>query len=250
MRGAIWMAAAAVSIAANASFAALVATHEPAPPAPRPPILMRLAPPPPKPVAPPAPPPPVELPKPPPPRPQLVKKLAPRPQPARAPEAPPPPAPKIGVSPDASSADGLAVASGTTTDGELGTGTTMDKVPPPPVPEPVAPPAPPPPPAAKPTGKRYVPIFQVTRMPKAIHPVAPEIPQAFRDAPHEALVVIEVELDEHGHVTAAKVIRAAGSGLDEAALAAAHQTDFEPALVGTQAVAVRYQIPYRFRVRG
>jgi len=58
----------------------------------------------------------------------------------------------------------------------------------------------------------------------------------------------------HGSADAAAVLYfATGKSIADAvgaALAAAKQTDFEPALVGNQPVPVRYQIPYRFRVRG
>jgi protein TonB len=163
------------------------------------------------------------------------------------PTAPPPPAPKIGVSEDATAKDGLAVATGVTTDGTLGTGTSTD-----PTPEPPAPPAPPPPtPAPAPRGPHVFKAFEVTRMPKAIHPAAPVVPDAFKEqAQREAVVVIEVVIDARGNVVDARVLRHADFGLDDAALAAARTTTFEPALVGTDAVAVRYQIPYRFKVRG
>jgi len=239
MRGEIWIVAAALSVAANASFAAFVATREPPQPPAPPPIEMRLAAPP-KRIAKIDPPPP---PLPPPPKPQLVKKIAPKPIPLAAPQ-PPPEIQKVGIDPDTSSHGDLTISAGSTSEGEVGTGNTMDKTPP-------APPEPPTlAPKAKPAGKHFVPIFQVTRMPKPKHAVSPEIPEAFRDAQREALVVIEVELDEQGRVTGARVIRHAEFGLDDAALAAAKQTDFEPALVGNQPVPVRYQIPYRFRVRG
>jgi protein TonB len=234
----LWISTAVVSLAAHGAFAAWIATKEPAKKPVRPAIEMRLAPPPPKKVEPPPPPPPE------PPKPQLVKKLAPKPiVHAAPPQAAPPEVQKVGIDPDMDKG-GPALAAGGTSEGTPGTGNTMDKTPaaPPPPPEPPAP-------AARP-GKHFVPIFSVTRMPKAKRAVAPEIPAAFRDAQREALVVVEVELDEQGRVTGARVVRHAEFGLDDAALAAAKQTEFEPALVGTQAVAVRYQIPYRFRVRG
>jgi TonB family protein len=136
----------------------------------------------------------------------------------------------------------MAVSTGVTQEGQPDTGSSLEKTPAPPTPP--APPAP----AAKPGGKRFVPIYQVTRMPKAKAPVSPEIPDAFRQAEREALVVVEVELDVHGHVQNARVVRHAEFGLDDAALAAAKLTEFEPALVGDEAVPVRYQIPYRFKV--
>lgn len=231
----LWVTASVVAVGAHVALAAWVETREPPAKPHRPPIEMRLAPAPKPPKAEPPPPPP-----PPPPKPQLVKKLAPRPRPAAPSEPPPPEAPKIGIE-DSAPAGEIAVAPGVSQEGTPGTGNSDTKDPAPP-----APPEPPKPAAAP--HSHFVPIYQVTRMPKAKHPISPEIPDAFRQAEREALVVVEVELDAAGHVTNAKVIRHAEFGLDDAALAAAKQTEFEPALVGTQPVPVRYQIPYRFQV--
>jgi len=230
-----WLIAAVVSAAAHVCFAAWVDGHAPARRTPPPPIVMELAaaPKPPPRVLPP-PPPPVP---PPPKKPIVVKKLAVKPQPAPADPTPPPPeTAKLGAPDDSGD---VAVNPGTPDGDPDG---TVDKAPP-------APPAPPPPAPAKPKGQ-FVPIYQVTRLPHAKHAVSPEIPEAFRQANREAQVVVEVEIDAQGHVTGARVIRHGEFGLDEAALTAAKQTEFEPALVGTQPVPVRFQIPYRFRVRG
>jgi protein TonB len=182
-------------------------------------------------------PPPRVLPPPPPPpppkKPIVVKKLAVKPQPPPADPTPPPP--ELGVTDDGPG--DVAVNTGTPDGDPAG---TAEK----------APPAPPAPPAPAKPKSQFVPIYQVTRLPHATRAVTPEIPEAFRQANREAQVVVEVEIDAHGHVTGARVIRHAEFGLDEAALAAAKQTEFEPALVGTQPVPVRFQIPYRFRVRG
>jgi periplasmic protein TonB len=239
VRAWLWGSAAAVSVTAHVAFAAWALAREPAPRTPvRPPVVMELAAiAKPKPVEPPKPPPP---PPPPPPKPVTIKKVA-----KHAPSAPPPPsAPKVGI--DApETPGGLAVPTGETPDGDPnadGQGTE------PAPPAPAAPPAPLAPPA--PPAKKFVPIYEVTQVPRAKHRVEPEIPEAFRRAQREALVVIEVEIDVHGKVTGARVLRHAEYGLDDAALAAAKQTEFEPALMGTTPVAVRYQIPYRFQVRG
>ena len=235
-----WLVAAVVSIAAHVAAASFISQHEATKPRiARPPIEMEIAE-----VKKPPPPPEVkELPPPPPPKkPIVVKKIVPKIVPPAV-EPPPPAAPKIGIDPE-NSANGssVSVASGVSLDGEVGTGNVMDKtIPPPEAPVPPQPPA---------KGKRFIPSYQVTRQPIAKHPVQPEIPEAFRDAQREALVVVELEIDETGHVHSARVLRHADFGLDDAALAAAKATEFEPALMGTTPVAVRYQIPYRFKVRG
>lgn len=233
-----WMIAAAVSAAAHVAFAAWVENAEPNKKA-RPPIEMSLAKLPPKPeppkAEPPPPPPPPEPPKPK--QPKVVKKLSTPP--------PPPETQRVGVDESATTDKGeVAVSTGVTNDGVLGTGTSMNKDLPPPPP---APPAPPPPPPPKP---KFFPSYEVTKLPSIKKAVQPEIPDAFRRAQREALVVIEVEIDVRGKVVGARVLRKADFGLDEAALAAAKATEFEPALMGTTPVPVRYQLPYRFKVRG
>jgi protein TonB len=232
-----WIAAAAVSVIAHVGFAKWVDDAEPRK-KPRPPIEMTLAKLPPKVVEPPAPPPP-----PPPPevqKPKRVTKVV-----KTVPQPPPPPeTQRVGISEDATTDTGdVAVSTGVTTDGVLGTGTSMEKELPPPPPAPPAPPPPPPKP-------KFFPSYEVTKLPTIKKAVHPEIPDAFRQAQREALVVIEVEIDAKGKVVSARVMRHADHGLDDAALAAAKATEFEPALMGTTPVPVRYQLPYRFKVRG
>ena len=229
-----WIAAAAVSVIAHVGFARWVDHQEPAK-KPRPPIEMTLAQLPPKIVEPPPPPPPpppkIEKPK----RvTKVVKQVAP---------PPPPETQRVGIREDATAATSdVAVSTGVTTDGVIGTGTAMDEALPPPPPAPPAPPAPPKP--------KFFPSYEVTKLPVIKKAVHPEIPDAFRQAQREALVVIEVEIDVRGKVVGARVLRRADFGLDDAALAAARATEFEPALMGTTPVPVRYQLPYRFKVRG
>lgn len=235
-----WMIAASVSMMAHGLFAVWVENAEPQKkPLPR--IEMSLAP---LPKKEPPPPPKIEPPKVEPPKvvkPKLVKKVA-----KRLPPPPPPPETmRVGIDETATTDKGtIAVSTGVTTDGVLGTGTSMDKDLPPPPP---APPAPPPPPPVKP---KFFPSYEVTKLPTIKKAVQPEIPDEFRQAQREALVVIEVEIDARGKVVGARVLRKADYGLSEAALAAAKATEFEPAFMGTTPVPVRYQLPYRFKVRG
>ena len=232
-----WIAAAIVSVGAHGLFATWLEHADPKR-KPRPPIEMTLAKLPPKPIVePPPPPPPPEPPK-------QTPKLVTRVVKSVPPPPPPPETQRVGISDDATNDKGvIAVPVGVTTDGVLGTGTSMEKDLPPPPP---APPAPPPPPA-KP---KFFPSYEVTKLPAIKKAVQPEIPDAFREAQREALVVVEVEIDVRGRVVGARVMRHADFGLDDAALAAAKATEFEPALMGTTPVPVRYQLPYRFKVRG
>jgi protein TonB len=240
-----WIIAAVVSAGTHAALAAWLETAEPTPRPKRPAIEMQLTAPP---RLAPAPPPPSPPPAVPPPKPVVARHAAPHrpsapppPSVTPPPAAPSPPSQKIGIT-DAPAADGIAVATGTSLEGEVGTGTVDTPAPP-------APPAPPPPPARS-TGKHYWPAYKVTRLPKPRTPIAPVLPDAFRSAQREQHVVIEVDIDETGHVVNARVVGSAEYGLGEASLAAVRRTEFEPALVEAQPVPIHYTIPLTFRVRG
>jgi TonB family protein len=235
MNASLWIMAAAISLAAHASFAAWLETREPAKKIAPPAIEMQLS-------APKAKPPKIVEPPPPPVVKPVAHKVIAKPHPAAA---PPPEFQKVGIDEDKSSTNGLAVAAGGNLEGEVGTGNTMDKTPPEPE-APVAPPAP----APAPAGKHFVPEFKVTKLPQPKSAIRPELPAAFREAQREAHVTVEVEIDETGHVVHAKLVGKDEFGLAGAVLAAVEHTEFEPALVGTQPVPVRYHIPFTFRVHG
>lgn len=59
-------------------------------------------------------------------------------------------------------------------------------------------------------------------------------------------VVMSLLIDDAGRVREAKLVRGAGGGLDEAALAAVRGLRFRPAKVGEKPVAVRIQYTHRF----
>jgi TonB family protein len=187
-------------------------------------------------------PPPVEMPPPPIARviaKEVVKKLVRAKKSEPAPKEAPAPPPKVGVSEAELSPEGeMAVASGVTLDGVLGTGTgTVAKT------EGVQ--------GGTGTGRvKHVPIFAVTRLPKAKSVVEPDVPESYRSRSRDIVVVLELDIDAQGRVEGVRVIRGAGSDLDRAVMRAAEETEFEPALVGADPVPVRYRIPYRIRVRG
>lgn len=160
----------------------------------------------------------------------------------------PPPTKRIGVKAETVAVTSDLVApTGVDNDGIAGTGDSMDKNLPAPPPEPPAPPPPPPPPK-KPV---FLPSYEVHVPPRVKYAGQPEIPAAFRDAQREAVVVIEVDIDVSGRVVNVRALKRADFGLTEAAIAAAKQTTFEPARnESNQPVPVRFQIPYRFKVRG
>ena len=238
----VWLVAGAVTLASHGALAGWLSQREPVvhPPLPKTVVRFKVMPPPVKKVVPP----PVKLPEPPPPPPKLVKRVRPK----AAPSQPPPDGPTrtdivepagSGLSPDQSAPQGsMTVQSGGAIDGAIqeGRGSEKTRV------------AEPPPP--RPAPRKFVPIFEVTRMPRAIRRVEPDVPDDFASQKREAVVVVEVAISASGRVVDARVVKKAGFGLDEAAIAAARRTPFEPAMQGDRPVAVKMQIPYRFKVRG
>ncbi len=82
--------------------------------------------------------------------------------------------------------------------------------------------------------------------PKRKIPVAPKYTMQARQAEIEGVVRVEVTVDETGHVLNARVLSGLGYGLDEAALAAAKATVFEPATRCGKPVVGTAVLPFRF----
>jgi protein TonB len=82
--------------------------------------------------------------------------------------------------------------------------------------------------------------------PKRKIPVAPKYTMQARQAEIEGVVRVEVTVDESGHVLSARVLSGLGYGLDEAAVAAARATLFEPATRCGKAVIGTTVLPFRF----
>jgi protein TonB len=224
----VWIGAAGVSVIAHVAFAAWVDRREPAPVVKRPATVMRFVPPKPRSVEPPPPPPPPP-----------VEPAKPRVVHAAKRVVPAAPAPKAGIDPDTSASGDIAVAAGPDLAAPIGGEVEH------------APPAPPPPPLPPaPRAKHFIPEFKVTRLPAPKTPIRPELPAALRTTQGELHVTVEVEIDETGRVVHARVLGRVEPGLDTAVIAAVEHTAFEPALVGTQPVPVRYHIPFTFRVHG
>jgi protein TonB len=82
--------------------------------------------------------------------------------------------------------------------------------------------------------------------PKRKVPVAPKYTMQARQAEIEGVVRVQVTVDESGHVLNARVVSGLGYGLDEAALAAARATTFEPATQCGKPVVGTVILPFRF----
>ncbi len=100
-----------------------------------------------------------------------------------------------------------------------------------------------------PEGVRYVPSYQADTQPQVLREVRlqnSEWPAEARRAGIEGSVVVSIAIDAEGNVTAAKLVRGLGYGLDEAALKAVRGFKFRPATVKGQPVATEIKYTYTF----
>jgi protein TonB len=198
--------------------------------------------------APEKPPPPPPEPEPPKPPPRAIAKVAPRPQ-------PPPPVPQVAPSPIPPPNDppppeankeepihiGISLSSTTEAGGFAApVGNTLYGAAPKVAPDPgeVKP-------YAAPFG-RYVPPYQVTRLPELVTEVKAIYPEEARKLGLEGRVVLRLVVDATGQVAEAKVLRRAGHGFDEAALNAIRRFKFKPGLTGTEPVSTEIIYTYTF----
>ncbi len=93
-------------------------------------------------------------------------------------------------------------------------------------------------------------VSQVSRLPVLKLRTDPEYPSAAKRAGVEGVVVLEVVLDPSGVVQQVTVVQGIGYGCDEAAVEALRQSVFSPAYVGEEAVALKFQVPFRFKFDG
>jgi hypothetical protein len=123
-------------------------------------------------------------------------------EPPKVNDEPPPPPLKVGIDESQLAAEGgMAVASGVTLDGVIGTGTGT-----------IATKAKEGVPGGRGKGRvKHVPIFAVTRLPKAKTVVEPEVPETYRNTSRDIVVVVELDIDAKGRVEEVRVIRGAGS---------------------------------------
>jgi periplasmic protein TonB len=93
-----------------------------------------------------------------------------------------------------------------------------------------------------------VPAWRLTTMPVPKKTVKAPYPEDARRAGIEGAVLLELTIDEQGHVTAVRLVEGVGHGLDEPAIAAAGQFLFEPARVDGVPVATVITFTYRWEL--
>jgi protein TonB len=103
-----------------------------------------------------------------------------------------------------------------------------------------------PPVIERPTARRFVPY---DKEPVLKTFVKLEYPNLAREAGIEGVVMVQVRIDEAGKVTSAVVVTSdVTEAMNRAALAAARECEFEPALQGQKPVPVAVVIPFAFRL--
>ena len=93
-------------------------------------------------------------------------------------------------------------------------------------------------------GRGSVAIARIDRLPEVKHSVSPEVPAALQGASGFANVIFEI--DAKGQVTSAEIKDASHEDFKTAALAAAKQWTFKPALRASEPVSARVVIPFVF----
>ncbi|NOX38100.1 MAG: energy transducer TonB [Calditrichaeota bacterium] len=103
---------------------------------------------------------------------------------------------------------------------------------------------------ATPDLENVVPFYRLTRKPVLRERAFPEYPEALRRQGVEGRVIVKVLIDEKGNVIRTEVIKSGGyAELDSAAVRAARQFLFEPAMLNDRPVKVWMTIPFNFRLK-
>ena len=88
-------------------------------------------------------------------------------------------------------------------------------------------------------------FIYVERLPEAVDRVAPEYPEVARRAGQSGTVVVQALIGVGGEVKETMITQSV-RGLDEAAVRAVEQWDFQPAMSGSRPIQVWVAIPVRF----
>src|SRR6185369_15466131 len=85
--------------------------------------------------------------------------------------------------------------------------------------------------------------------PVPLHPILPRYTEPARRAGMQGTVIVEAIIDEKGNATNVRILRGLPMGLDRSAVEAILQTQFKPAMIGTRAVKVYYNLTVTFTIQ-
>ncbi len=95
-----------------------------------------------------------------------------------------------------------------------------------------------------------IPIYELEKEPTAVKKVEPKYPELARKGQVEGAVMVEIVIGLDGKVESAVVIEAKPKGyFDDAALEAARQWEFTPAMQRDKPVKVRMSLPFIFKLQ-
>lgn len=88
-----------------------------------------------------------------------------------------------------------------------------------------------------------------TRPPTFLRKIEPIYPGAEKRAGRQAYVLAEVTIDNKGNVLVARIVQSGGNNFDNAVISALKTSVFVPGYIDTEAVAVRFLVPFRFDIK-
>jgi TonB family protein len=100
-----------------------------------------------------------------------------------------------------------------------------------------------------PEERHFIPFYQVDRKPEIIERAALGYPVQAKRRNLEGTVIVEADIDETGKIINVRVVKEAGFGFDEAAIAYIKESQFSPAYVGKKPVAVRMRFTVTFSLK-
>ena len=93
------------------------------------------------------------------------------------------------------------------------------------------------------------PLSKLTRPPSFLRKIDPVYPASELRSGSQAYVLAEVTLDAEGKLLDVKILKSAGMQFDNAVSEAIRSSVFQPGYIESKPVAVRVQIPFRFKLK-
>lgn len=92
-------------------------------------------------------------------------------------------------------------------------------------------------------------VAKLTQLPRLREDLIKRYPERMRQLGKEAVVTLELLIDENGLLRKIQVVKSAGPEFDQAALNAVSQARFSPAEINTKPVAVYWILPVHFTLK-